>query len=222
MNKLKKKKPTVQTVIDDVYVKLADLLSESGFRTSADVIERFEKAYPDDWKTLIAKFGHRDDEPGKKNRGHYYAASTYLADRLAAMKRMGSVELKYTLDFDTKVWKHNKRMGTWRLIQRPEPTVGGWKFLTVRVPGEIYEKLSARAIEGSVSVSTLATRAVVETDLAKDKLASDSIAERLAEWADLLDAFAGDFDEKEATRRTQMLSQQLRNESDWWDSRHNL
>jgi hypothetical protein len=152
----KKKNPAAKTVIDDIYVKLAGLLSTTEFRTSADVIERFERDYPDDWKTLIAKFGHRDDAPGKKNRGHYYAASTYLADRLASMKRMGDVELKHTLDFDQTVWKHNRRMGTWRLIRTPEAAPSGWKFLSVRVSGETYEKLVADAAASNVSVAALA------------------------------------------------------------------
>jgi hypothetical protein len=158
-----KAKSTVQTVIENIYVKLASLLSPTEYRTSADVIEGFEQQYPDDWKVLVAKFGHRDDAPGKKNRGQHYAASTYIADRLASMKRMGSVDLKYTLDgYDTTVWKHNKRMGTWRLIRQPEPTAGHWKFLTVRVAGDTYEKLAAEANESSVSVASLAaTRGVL-------------------------------------------------------------
>jgi hypothetical protein len=153
----KKNRTPAQTIIDDIYTKLAELLSETEFRTSADVIGAFERTYPEDWKALVEKFGHRDDQPGKKNRGHNYAASTYLADRLAAMSRMGDVELKHTLDgYDKTVWKHNRRMGTWRLIRKPEQPAGGWKFLTVRVSGSTYEKLVAEASASNVTVAALA------------------------------------------------------------------
>lgn len=162
MSRAKKKtKSPAKTIIADIYSKLAELLSEIEFRTSADVIQGFERHFPDDWKALVAKFGHRDDQPGKKNRGHFYAASTYLADRLAAMARMGDVELKHTLDgYDKTVWKHNRRMGTWRLIRKPEQPTGGWKLLTVRVSGETYDKLVAEASASSVSVATIAANKI--------------------------------------------------------------
>jgi hypothetical protein len=153
----KKSKTPPTTLIDDVYTKLAELLSGTDFTTSADVIEAFERTFPNDWKTLVDKFGHRDDQPGKKNRGHNYAASTYLADRLAAMARMGLVELKHTLDgYDKTIWKHNRRMGTWRLIRKPEQAAGGLKSLTVRVSEATYQKLVAEASANNISVATLA------------------------------------------------------------------
>jgi len=156
MKKQTSKKPPA-TVVDDIYSKLAGLLSRTDFTTSADVIEAFEGTFPDDWKTLVQKFGHRDDQPGKKNRGHNYAASTYLADRLAAMSRMGIVELKHTLDgYDKTVWKHNRRMGTWRLIRQPEQATGGLKSLTVRISEATYQKLVAEASANNISVATLA------------------------------------------------------------------
>jgi hypothetical protein len=159
--KKKNSKTPPKTVIDDVYSKLAELLSETEFTNSADVIEAFERSFPDDWKTLVEKYGHRDDQPGKKNRGHNYAASTYLADRLASMSQMGNVELKHTLDgYDKTVWKHNRRMGTWRLIRKPERVIGGWKFLTVRVSEATYEKLVAEASANNVSVAAVAATKV--------------------------------------------------------------
>lgn len=155
----KPKKPSsrIPTVVDDIYGKLGELLSPTEFRNSAQIIGSFEKTFPDDWKLLVTRFGHRDETPGKKGRRHYYAASTYVADRLASMKRMGLVELKHITDgYDQTVWKHNRRMGSWRLIGEPEPTAGEWKFLTVRMAGEHYDRLAAEAAERKMSVSALA------------------------------------------------------------------
>jgi hypothetical protein len=144
------------TLIENIYGKLGELLSETEFTTSAAVIEGFEKRFPSDWGTIVERFGHRDDVPGKKNRSQHYAASTYIADRLAAMKRMGLVELRHTQEgFDPAVWRHNRRMGTWRLIRRPEHG-GDWRFLTVRIPGGAYEKLAAEAHDAQTSIAALA------------------------------------------------------------------
>jgi hypothetical protein len=146
----------MKTVVDDVYGKLAALLSPTEFRNSAQIIGAFEHAYPQDWERLVKRFGHRDQVPGNKNRGRHYAASTYLADRLAAMKRMGYVELEYVTEgYDQQVWKHNRRMGAWRLIRSPDENAGDWRFMTLRVPGEAYKKLAAEAANQNVSVSTL-------------------------------------------------------------------
>src|SRR5687768_12243857 len=103
------------TEIDDIYKKLASLLSTEDFRSSAEVIDAFAQRYPADWQHLIHRFGDRMDRPGDGARKHFYAASTYIADRLATMSRMGLVELKHTTEFDRSRWMHNKRMGTWRL-----------------------------------------------------------------------------------------------------------
>jgi hypothetical protein len=151
------KPKTAKTVIDDIYQKLAALLSPSEFRNSAEVIAAFEVTYPADWERLVTLFGHRDQIPGKKSRKRHYAASTYLADRLAAMKGMGYVDLEYVTDgYDQEVWKHSRRMGTWRLIREPDPIAGDWKFMTVRLPEETYKKLAAEAAQSNVSVATLA------------------------------------------------------------------
>ena len=138
-----------QPIVADMKQKLAALLSQKQWKSSADVIDAFTAHYPTDWATLVEKYGDRDDEPGTGPRGHFYAASTYVADRLSDMKRMGLVERGYTLDFDQERWRHTKRMGKWRLLVDGDDVIkgahGATKVFTMRIPERLHLELHRRA-----------------------------------------------------------------------------
>ena len=147
-----------RTFIPNVREKLADLLDTKEFRTSADIIDAFACAYPEDWKSLVQKYGDREDAPGTGARGRYYAASTYVADRLSDMKRMGIVELKHTLDFDQQRWQHTRRMGSWRLLLKNRAAVathGATRILTVRMPTDLFERIGTEAKKTGTTATAL-------------------------------------------------------------------
>lgn len=147
--------------VKDIYAKLASLLRIDTHITSADVIDEFGKKYQEDWKKLQSEYGDRDDAPGHKTRGKHYAASTYLADRLSTMKRMGLVELKYTLDFDQVRWRHNRRMGTWRLLKMPTWEANEtFQFVTVRLAQSTYDQLLERVGTTGTSVAACAAEII--------------------------------------------------------------
>lgn len=152
------------TEIPNIYEKLASLLSTEHFRSSAEVIDAFAERYPSDSQHLIDRFGDRLNRPGEGARKHFYAASTYIADRLATMARMGQVELKHTTDFDRTRWVHNKRMGTWRLkatVASTGDANGAIRAFTVKLPESEYEKLVMIADRRGRALSTTAAELLV-------------------------------------------------------------
>jgi hypothetical protein len=147
------------TEIPQIHDKLIALLSPQEFRSSAEIIDHFAIAHPDHWEHLVNKYGDRQQQPGEGGRRHYFAASTYIADRLSDLVRMGRVELKHTTDFDRSRWIHNKRMGIWRLKSKDPvlPLVSEEAHLfTVKLPKSQYAKLVMIADRRGITVASTA------------------------------------------------------------------
>jgi hypothetical protein len=144
------------------YQMLAQILADGAKHTSADVIDAFATRFPDEWKALVAKYGDREEKPGEGARGHFYAASTWIADRLVHMSRKGWVELTYTTEFDQERWKHNKRMGVWRLLSSPAETRAddSPRRITVPLTDATYKRLEKDATDRNRSVGARAAELI--------------------------------------------------------------